>query len=39
VFSALNVWEGQHPDFAMAGMLELSKHKESGKYGVEVKIK
>lgn len=37
IFSALNVWQGQHPDFALAGMIELSKHKDSGKYGVEVR--
>lgn len=38
IFSALNVWDGQHPDYALTGLLELSKHKESGNYGVEVRI-
>lgn len=39
IFSALNVWEGQHPDYAFTGLLEFSKHKENGKYGVEVFIR
>lgn len=36
ILSAFNVWEQQFPVYAITAMLELSMHKESGEYGVEI---
>jgi prostatic aicd phosphatase len=36
ILSAFNVWEKQFPDYAITAMFELSKHKQSGEYGVEI---
>lgn len=38
ILSALNVWKQQFPDYATCGVLEFSQHKETGVYGVEVKL-
>lgn len=39
ILSAFNVWEEQFPDYGICGIFEFSKHKESGKYGVEIFLK
>jgi prostatic aicd phosphatase len=38
ILSALNVWEEniQYPDFAITILIELSKHKITKQYGIEV---
>jgi prostatic aicd phosphatase len=39
ILSAFNVWEKQFPDYGITAMLEFSKHKSSGEYGVEIFLK
>jgi prostatic aicd phosphatase len=36
ILSALNVWEKQFPGYAITAMIEFSKHKQTGEYGVEI---
>lgn len=36
ILSAFNVWEQQFPVYAITAMLEFSKHKQTGEYGVEI---
>lgn len=36
IMSAFNVWESQFPDYAITALLELSKSKKTGEYGVEI---
>lgn len=36
ILSAFNVWEEQFPDYAVTAILELSQHKQTKEYGVEV---
>lgn len=37
VLSGFNVWEQQFPDYGVMLMLELSQHKKTKEFGVEVK--
>lgn len=37
ILSAFNVWEQQFPDYGVTAMLEMSQHKETREFGVEVK--
>lgn len=36
IFSAFNVWQPQFPDYGITGLLEFSKHKVTGEYGVQI---
>jgi prostatic aicd phosphatase len=36
ILSALNVWGAQFPVYAITAMIELSKNKQSGEYGIEM---
>jgi prostatic aicd phosphatase len=39
ILSAFDVWQQQFPDYGITTMLELSKHKISGEYGVEIYLR
>lgn len=36
ILSAFNVWQKQFPNYGITTMLEFSKHKETGEFGVEI---
>jgi len=36
ILSAFNVWDPQFPDYGITALFELSQHKKSGEYGVEI---
>lgn len=36
ILSTMNVWEQQFPDYGITAILELSQHKETKEFGVEV---
>ncbi|CAO1354775.1 unnamed protein product [Diamesa hyperborea] len=36
ILSAFNVWEQQFPDYGITAMLELSQHKKTNEYGIEI---
>lgn len=38
ILSAFNVWEQQFPDYGITAMLELSQHKKTNEYGIEVRF-
>lgn len=39
ILSAFNVWDPQFPDYGITALLELSQHKKSGEYGVEIYLR
>lgn len=38
ILSAFNVWEKQFPDYGIAAIFELSQHRNTQEYGVEVSL-
>lgn len=36
ILSAFNVWEQQFPDYGVTAILEMSQHKETKEFGIEV---
>ncbi|KAG5676091.1 hypothetical protein PVAND_005945 [Polypedilum vanderplanki] len=39
ILSAFNVWKTQFPDYGFTGILELSQHKKTKQYGIEIFLK
>lgn len=39
ILSAFDVWTQQFPDYGITGLLEFSKHKQTGEYGLEIFLK